>query len=168
MTILTQAEKAHASKTRTRKNQLLSLFIALAFVLTICPTKAQAQIVGDLEGNIPFPFYVGNTKLPPGKYVIQTVDNTDLKVMEIRSADDSTTALFDVYVAEANQTPSKSELIFNKYGNRYFLEELFDEGSPSGTKVIESRYEKRVSQAAAEAQEHVAVHHRAHQGASGS
>ena len=132
------------------------------------PTKADAQIVGDMEANIPFQFHVGNTKLPPGKYVIHVLDDSDLTMMEISSADGSTSALFQVRPAEASSAPAKSELIFNKYGNRYFLAQLFDEGNPSGSTVIESRYEKGVSRAAAETQEHVPLHRRAQRGNSGS
>jgi hypothetical protein len=84
--------------------------------------------------------------------------------MEISSADGTTTALFDVQAAQANSAPAKSELIFNKYGNRYFLAKLFDEGNPSGNQVLESRYEKRLSEAATEGQEHVPAHHRVEQG----
>jgi hypothetical protein len=148
----------------TRRYQLLSLFIALVFALTIYPSKAQAQIVGKLEADIPFQFHAGNAKLPPGKYTIQVVDNSDLTLMEITSADGSTSALFEVQDAQAKSSPAKSELIFDKYGNRYFLAKLFDEGNPSGSQVLESRYEKRISQAAAEGQEHVPAHHRERQG----
>jgi hypothetical protein len=35
---------------------------------------------------------------------------------------------------------------------------LYDEGNASGSKVVESRYEKQISKAAAEAQEHVSAH----------
>ena len=68
----------------TRRYQLLSLFIALVFALTMYPTKAQAQITGDLEADIPFQFHVGNVKLPPGKYTIHVLDDSDLTMMEIR------------------------------------------------------------------------------------
>ena len=139
--------------------QLLSFFIALVFALTLYPGKAQAQIVGEIEANVPFPFHAGNVKLPAGRYFIHVLDNTDLTVMEITSADGTTTALFDVQSAQANSAPAKSELIFDKYGNRYFLAKLFDEGNPSGSQVLESRYEKRVGQAAADGQEHVPAHH---------
>jgi len=143
---------------------MLSLFIALVFTLTIFPTKAHAQIIGDLEVTIPFQFHAGNAKLPPGKYIIHTLDNTDLKVMEISSEDGSTSALFDVGEAEANSRPAKSELIFNKYGDHYFLTKLFDEGNLSGSTVVESRYEKRVGQAAVEGQIHVPAHHKGQPG----
>jgi hypothetical protein len=149
---------------KTTRCQLLSLFIASVFGLTMYPTKTQAQIVGNVEANIPFQFYAGNAKFPPGKYIIHVLDNSDLTLMEISSADGKMSALFDVRDAEANSAPAKDELVFNKYGNRYFLAKLFDESNPNGSAVIESRYEKRIDKATAEAQEHVPAHH---QGKSG-
>ena len=148
-------------KLQERKGyQLLSLFIALIVVLTIHPDKAQAQIIGNLEVNIPFQFHAGNAKLPPGKYVIHTLDQSDLTVMEISSADGSTSAVFEVQTAEANSAPGKSEVTFNKYGDHYFLAKLFDEGNPSGSRAVESRYEKSISQAGAATEEHVPAHRR--------
>jgi len=155
--------KAHASHNGTRGHQLLSLFIALVFALTIYPSRAHAQIIDTLEVNIPFQFHAGNTRLPAGNYSIHTLENSDLMFMEITSADGSISALFEVRQTDASSTPVKSELIFNKYGNRYFLAKLFDEVNPSGSEVAESAYEKKVSQAGAEAQIHVPTHHRGHQ-----
>jgi hypothetical protein len=157
-------DKVTASYKTTRRHHVLSLLIALVFALTIYPAEAKAQIIGDLEVNIPFHFHVGNAKLPAGKYRIHMLDDSNQAVMEIISADGSTSALFEVQDAEANATPAKSELIFNKYGNRYFLAKLFDEGNPSGSQVLKSRYEAKVGQAAREAQEHVPTHHRTQQG----
>jgi hypothetical protein len=157
-------EMAHASRKGAIGRQSLLSFIALVFVLTIYPSKAHAQIIGEIEANIPFQFHAGNVKLPPGNYVIHPLDDTDSGIMEISSADGSTSALFEVHSAQANSAPAKTELIFNKYGNRYFLAKLFDEGEPSGDAVAESRYEKRVSQATAEAQAHVPALHRGQRG----
>src|SRR6202140_3956727 len=156
--------KVAASHKATRLHQLLKLFIAFVFALAIYPSQAHAQIVGDIEVNIPFQFHAGNAKLPAGEYRIHVLDNSDLTVMEISSADGSTSALFQVQNTEANSTPAKSELIFNKYGNRYFLAKLFDEGNPGGSEVPKSRYEKRISQETMEAQEHVPTHRRVQQG----
>jgi len=147
--------KAHPNNKSRKYWQLLSLVIAMVFGLSIHPAKAHAQIIGELEVNIPFQFYAGDAKLPAGKYVVRILD-TDLKIMEISSADDSASALFAVGDTEG-PAPRKSELIFNKYGNRYFLTKVFDEGNSEGSVVSESQYEKRVSEAAAEAQEHVAA-----------
>jgi hypothetical protein len=157
-------QKAETSKTKTSVQKLLTFLVLSVFALTIFAGKAHAQIVGDLDVNIPFQFHAGNTKLPAGKYRIHVLDDSDLSVIEISSADGSTSALFQVQESDANSTPAKNELIFNKYGNRYFLAKLFDEGNPSGSKVVESRYEKQVSKAAVEAQEHVPAYHRTKQG----
>jgi hypothetical protein len=156
--------KATANRRATRRYHLLSSFIALLFALAIYPTQAHAQIIGDVDANIPFQFHAGNTKFPAGEYRIHVLDNTDLSVMEITSMDGSVSALFQVQEAETNSEPAKTELIFNKYGNRYFLAKLFDEGNPSGSQVIESRYEKKVSQGTLEGQEHVPARHRMQQG----
>jgi hypothetical protein len=153
-----------ASRKMTSGPCLLSLFVALVCALTIYPNKAEAQITGNLEVDIPFQFRPGNTKLPADQYRIQVLDGTDLTLMEISSIDGSTSAILEVQEAEANTTPAKSELIFNKYGNSYFLAKLFDEGNPSGSHAINSRYEKRVSPKAVEAQAHVPAHHRGQQG----
>jgi hypothetical protein len=161
--VIESVDKGSASHNETRGHQLLSLFVALVLALTICASKARAQI-GDLEVNIPFQFHAGNAKLPAGEYRIHALDDSDLTVMEISSADGSTSALFQVQNTDANSTPAKSELIFNKYGDLYFLAKLFDEGNPSGSEVLKSRYEKRISQEAIEAQEHVAARHRMQQG----
>ena len=144
---------------KTNRNQLLSLGIALIFALTMYPTKAPAQTTGDLVVNVPFEFHAGNGKLPPGKYVIHRIEDSDLTVMEISSADGSISALFDVQSSDAKSVPTKSEVIFNKYGNRYFLAELFDEGSQTSNKVVESRYERKIGQAA-DAQEHISTNPR--------
>ena len=158
--MITEAvEMAHASRNRTMGRQLVLSFIALVFTLTFSPSKAHAQIIGEIEANIPFQFHAGNAKLPPGKYIIHMLDNSDLTIMEISSADGSTSALFSVQDAEANSAPAKSELIFNKYGNRYFLAKVFDEGNPSGSEVPKSTYEKKIGQASTEAQTHVAANH---------
>jgi len=145
-------------KTR-RRHQLLWLFIASVLALTMYPTKARAQIIGNLEADIPFQFQAGNAKFPPGKYIIHMQDNSDLTIMEISSADGKMSALFDVRDAEANSAPAKNELIFNKYGSRYFLAKVFDESNSNGSAVIESRYEKRIDKATAGAQEHVTARH---------
>jgi hypothetical protein len=51
--------------------------------------------------------------------------------------------LFQVQEAQNSTAPAKSELVFNHYGNRYFLSKLFDEGEKVGSAVVESGYLKQ-------------------------
>jgi hypothetical protein len=142
---------------KTKKHQLMPLFSAFILAIAVHSEKAQAQVVVRLEANIPFQFSVANTELPAGKYYIRLLDDSNLTIMEISTVDGSSSALFDVRSADVNSPPAKSELNFNKYGNRYFLASLFEEGDADGSKVVESRDEKKMDQANREV-ERVAAH----------
>jgi len=134
------------TKRTTRGNRnLLPLLFALFIAASFSATSAHAQIIGNLEAQIPFQFHVGNTTLPAGTYIIHRLDNTDGTVMQISTKDGTMSKLFDVESTLANSTPDKTELIFNKYGDRYFLSEMFDEGNPDGSRVFASRDERMAS-----------------------
>jgi hypothetical protein len=145
--------------------RLWSLLIALVVGLSICPTKAHAQIVGEIEADVPFQFHIGNTKLPAGKYFIRQFDSANMAtVMEITSATGTPSALFNVEPVDGKTSAANSELVFNKYGSSYFLASLYDAEDPSWRKVPESRYEKSVSRADAQTQEHLSARRRGEHG----
>ena len=137
--------------------QLLSSLALSALTLTIFAGKAHAQIVGNLDADIPFQFHVGNTVLPAGSYRIKVLDDSNLNVMEISSMDGSSSAFFQVQESYAKTTPDRSELIFNKYGDQYFLSKLFDQGEPDGSELTESRGEKQISKGAVAADRNVST-----------
>ncbi len=139
------SENAGPIQTKTGWRTLLPLFLTLIFAISFWPTRTQAQIVGNLTAEVPFQFHVGDRTLPAGSYVIHQLNDSDLMVMQISSTDGKLSALFNVEAAQAKTTPEKTELIFNKYGDQYFLSELFDEGEVDGSKLVTSRDEKRVS-----------------------
>jgi hypothetical protein len=134
---------AELQKEKYMKQRMICLLGLIGVALGMCTTSAQGQIIGQLEANIPFTFHAGGAMLPAGKYTIHVLDNTDLGLMEIRSADGHTAALFEVREAQDSSTPKKSELVFNHYGNRYFLSKLFDEGEKVGSAVVESGYSRQ-------------------------
>jgi hypothetical protein len=148
-----------ADQTRPGSGMILPLFLALIFAAAFSPSRTQAQIIGNLEADIPFQFHVGNTSLPAGKYTIHQLENSDLVMMEISSADGKVSALFDVEATETKSAPEKSELIFHKYGDRYFLSEMFDEGNANGNKLLESRDERQASKESGTDMAHVVARH---------
>src|SRR5260370_16913906 len=102
-------EMAQASYNWKRVRQLLLSLIALSFALTIHPSKAHAQIIGELEANIPFQFHAGDAKLPAGRYFIRVLNNSDLPIMEISSVAGSPSALFPVPDAQPNSAPPTND-----------------------------------------------------------
>jgi hypothetical protein len=135
------------------KQRVLCLLGFIGVVLGMSTISAQGQIIGQLEADIPFTFHAGGAKLPPGKYVIHVLDNTDLGLMEIQSSDGRTAAMFEVREAQDSTSPKKTELIFNHYGNRYFLSKLFDQGETVGSTVVESGYAKKYASGGASGEE---------------
>ena len=157
--------KAHSNQIITKARQMSWMFIAFVFALIIYPSRAHAQVIGTLDVNIPFQFQAGESVLPTGNYTIRMVNNSDLAFMQITSKDHpSTSALFRVHEKDLASAPTESEVLFNKYGDHYFLAQVFDEGDPSGSEVVESSYEQKVSKAAAETKVHVATQQQQQQG----
>src|SRR4051812_18115766 len=94
------------------RKQLIFMVTLIGLLVAISTFKVQAQVVGEIEADIPFPFYAGNAKFVPGKYILKMMDNSDL--MEISSADGSHSAVFQVRDAQAATDTPKTELFFNK------------------------------------------------------
>jgi hypothetical protein len=70
-----------------------------------------------MKANIPFNFTVGNTWMPAGEYRISSPNRL---VLEFQSADYAHIAT--VVSAESHQeSNSGSKLVFERYGNQYFL-----------------------------------------------
>jgi hypothetical protein len=144
---------AEPQKEEYMKQRVLCLLGFIGVALGMSTISAQAQIIGQLEADIPFTFHAGGAKLPPGKYTIHVLDNSNLGLMEIQSADGRTAALFQVREAQDSTEPKKSELVFNHYGNRYFLSKLFDDGDKVGSAVVESGYAKQYASGGASGEE---------------
>jgi hypothetical protein len=108
---------------------------------------ANAQI-GDttIEANITHAFTVGTTTLPAGKYEIKALFDTDPDTFEIRSADGRTAAIFETHSAQANRTPRRTELVFNKLGDSYFLSQIWLEGSDVGNELVKTKAEKKLEE----------------------
>src|SRR5258708_38225604 len=78
--------------------------------------NAQMDSVPQIEVNVTFPFMVGDTKLPAGKYVIRTSDDNSPNVLELRSADTKTSVIFDTEDAQTrrDQPTNTTELVIDK------------------------------------------------------
>lgn len=122
------------------------MFMMLGLLIVAGLGSAQAQISRRLEVDIPFKFTVGDTTLPAGKYYVKQPSDMDLQVLEISSADGKVSVATIVENAQANQTPSKSELIFDRYGNHDFLRQVWESGHQTGAELPPSHAEKKIAQ----------------------
>jgi hypothetical protein len=113
---------------------LLSLMVAAQFV------QAQEPVVV----NIPFEFVAGKLTLPPGEYRIEKLEKGSVAVL-IHRAHSSASFVVMTLPAQASEPQSDSKLVFNRYGNRYFLSQYWSAGSSSGRLLPKPRREKELS-----------------------
>jgi len=88
--------------------------LAVASLATCGRAIAQQPII---KANIPFNFTVGNTWMPAGEY---TISSPFPHIVQLRSADNAKTAEI-VSTQGYNESRSGSKLVFDKYGDQYFL-----------------------------------------------
>ena len=124
---------------------LLMLFVTVFGGVAV----AQAQIASDtrIQADIPFNFTVGDATLSAGKYEVRRIEDLAQNILEIRSVDGRASVIFDATPAQTKDTrPSdQSELVFDKYGDRYFLSQIWVEGTSTGNELLKSRMEKKVA-----------------------
>jgi len=76
--------------------------------------------------NIPFAFAVENHFLPAGEYLVLTV--TPERSIRIASTDGKQTAIVNTLPNYASSPSANSRLVFHKYGDEYFLAQVWTAG----------------------------------------
>lgn len=102
---------------------------ALALLTIAClatSTGAHAQTYG-LNAKIPFDFTVGNTWMPAGEYRISAPTNS---TMQLRGTSNGSIATV-VSNPGHHEAKSGSQLVFHRYGNRFFLNRIQCSGNSS-------------------------------------
>jgi hypothetical protein len=100
---------------------------------------AQSLSSSHVVAQVPFDFMVNNKIIPAGECIVQAVD-LDARIVTIRNVAAKKSLLARSSHEEANKSDS-TVLVFNRYGNRYFLSEIRLEGSAETYKLSESRVE---------------------------
>lgn len=114
-----------------------SLRMALALAALCVPLFAQ----GTLEGNIPFAFELSGTVLPAGEYEVRLAP----PVMLQNKADPGWTSFvltYSLYQPTWDRNKEATKLVFNKYGDRYFLAEIWSMARSHG--IPKSRQEREL------------------------
>jgi hypothetical protein len=126
-----------------------SFLIAGLLVLSSMAATQVARAQEPLAVNIPFAFVAGNVTLPAGEYRVQKWDG-DSAVLLIYCPEPNVSASVRVITnaAQANELQSQSKLVFNRYGNRYFLSQVWTAGSVRGRQLLKSPGEKEMAQLA--------------------
>ena len=96
-------------------NRISAVTLLAIASLAACGSAVAQQ--STIKANIPFDFTVGNTWMPAGEY---TISSPLQHIVQLRSADNARTA--EIVSSQGyNESRSGSKLVFDKYGDQYFL-----------------------------------------------
>ena len=115
---------------------------ALTLVAWLMVPATQAQSIM-LKANIPFDFVVGEKRLPSGEYHVKSLNPV---LTQIQSKDGHSTAIVLTAGMQAAKISDAGKLVFNRYGDQYFMSKIWAPSSDSGRELPKSRLEREVAQ----------------------
>jgi hypothetical protein len=119
---------------------LTMLMIMAAIVLMAALVSAHAQTTNSVVVDVPFDFTVGSRALKAGEYSARTF-TTSGDTIVINSKDRSDVA-FRLSRSIQASDPQHGKLVFHRYGERYFLSEVWTIGSRIGRQLLKSAEER--------------------------
>lgn len=126
------------------KTRIFNLvFLAAMVVLLTAVLNAQMPIRQPLfRVDIPFAFMAGGTHLPAGHYYVYHPGDPYLVVIE--KDDGRARAMTYVHPSAIDADKSSTKLVFNKYGDQYFLSQVWTENDPQVHHCFKCRMEREL------------------------
>jgi len=117
-------------------------YLAIVGVLSLIGLAPAARAASlQVTAQIPFDFVVNNQKLSAGEYNLKSLSQSAILLQD---EDRQQTVIVLAHSAESNSNPEGAKLVFNKYGDQYFLSQIWPGFSDSGQQLPESRLEREV------------------------
>jgi len=108
-----------------------------------------AQISQPLVAKVPFDFSAGFKSFPAGEYKV--LPGPVKGIVTIGSSDGKITGFVSSLGTISLRAQTHSRLIFNRYGNQYFLSQIWIEGTTSGAELYQTPAEREAALKAAAA-----------------
>ena len=118
---------------------MLVSIIALAF-MTAVATNAQSGRQ-TLRANVPFDFVVGGKTLAAGEYTVAKI-NQDSTGIQVSGRANHQNAIRLSIPVQAKASEQRAMLIFHRYGDQYFLSQVWMPGSSEGREMLKSKAER--------------------------
>jgi hypothetical protein len=127
-------------KQALRAITMLVSIIVLAYVTAIASNAQSLRLT--LKADIPFDFVVGEKTLAAGEYTIGELTSTSDAGISIRSREGDVKAIRLTSVVQASAKQRNTTLTFHRYGETYYLAEVWLAGSTEGREVLRSKSER--------------------------
>lgn len=101
-----------------------------------------AGLQSNLKVTVPFEFNAGRAVLPAGEYWVERQPVSDTLV--IRNVATAAGVFVRVLPTESHSQDTRARMVFRKYGDHYFLAEIWNAGSATGAAVPKSKREREM------------------------
>jgi hypothetical protein len=118
------------------RNAMLACTLAITAVASASQAFAQGQV---MQVNVPFAFHNGSQSMPAGIYRVE-IQSSHLVMLRGQSR----SGFVITYPEITRKVDGPGKVIFNRYGNQYYLSEFWPQGSETGQRSLKSRQEKEV------------------------
>src|SRR6185369_10992713 len=117
-----------------------------ALMLISVATSIRAQSLEyRIRANIPFDFSVAEKTLTAGKYSFgRAVQSSDDTILSISDLSGSSRSLSTSMPVESWHTTPKARLVFHRYGDQYFLFQVWPPSATTGRQFTKSRAERQL------------------------
>ena len=123
------------------KKQVITVMAVAMFFAALAVASVRSQDAGTISVNIPFDFAVSGKTLSAGQYYLQ--QSTNGVVTQIRRRDKTQGVyLPQTYPVQGSEIQAESKLVFNKYGNQYFLSQVWISGRAVGKELPKTSKER--------------------------
>lgn len=125
------------------KRIFTAIVATAALALAVLPARAQLPGTA-LRAYIPFAFSINGKTLPAGNYEIKRIGDAPdgLSIRNVNDKHDH--VMFMTQSEQQNRIPRHNELVFDQYGDTYFLSEVIVGGMESGRRLEPSRAEREL------------------------
>lgn len=119
---------------------MITLVIAIAFATALA---ANAQSASKVVADVPFAFVVGDETFNAGEYTLKATNAPENGLM-IQNANGKSETLRLTYPIEPKQNKRSARLVFHRYGQKYFLAEIWTGAGKVGRHLLKSRQERAI------------------------
>jgi len=129
-------------------NVLKRVSLLCAILLATVIASAQGQTLGyRIKANIPFDFTIGNKKLPSGKYSLGRARQfSDDALISVEDEDGRSKLIGTSMPVLTGDVTREPMLVFHRYGDQYFLYQVWPAGATTGRQFPKSRSEREVEE----------------------
>jgi hypothetical protein len=126
-----------------KEDAMKKLIFRTIEALGVAALLVAPAVYGQMRVDVPFDFQLGEEKMTAGEYVVQPISSGS-PVLSISGAQSPVTRTSPI---GGGKPAEIGKLVFNRYGDRYFLSQVWFYGRAAGHALAKSNAEREIAQA---------------------